>query len=160
MDKNPRPGKIIGERDPVTKRRRVATVHEGASRTQQQFKDDCDVNKIMEKYRRTGTITFRKNVQDGVYMNLADAPDYQEALNTVIQAERAFEEVPSKIRLRFENDPKQFLAYLADPANHAEAVKLGLMTSKQIVKDPVLDTLNEIAKNTKNDKNGSTPEKA
>jgi len=147
-DKNPKPKKIIERRPNGTLR--VQTATQGASRTQQQFKDDCDVNRIMAKYKATGTLTHVKNAQNGVYVDLINLPSFQESLSTVLQAERAFEEVPAKIRARFQNDPHQFIQFLADPSNDDEAVKLGLIARPQPKQeDPVLSALQKIESNTK-----------
>jgi len=52
-------------------------------------------------------------------------------MNTIIAAQRAFEALPAKIRDRFANSPERFLAFLADPDNLDEAVKLGLVNKPE-----------------------------
>ena len=52
MDKL-KPNKEIVIRENGTKR--VVTVPIGESRTQQQFKDQCNVNKIIAKFKATGS---------------------------------------------------------------------------------------------------------
>lgn len=106
--------------------RRVVTRNDEPTRTQQQFKDQVNVNNIMARYRRTGTIDHIRNVQEGAYADLSDLPDYQDALNTVIVAQSTFNNVPSDIRARFQNDPKQFIDFVSNPANKDELIKLGL----------------------------------
>jgi len=148
QDKNPKPQKIVTVRPNGT--RRVQTVHTGKSRTQQQFKDDCNVNKILAKFKATGSITHIQNTQAGVYADLTQMPSYQESLNTVVAAQRAFEEVPAKIRQRFSNDPQEFINFLADEKNNEEAIKLGLkVRPKPAPENPILNTLNNIDNNTK-----------
>lgn len=121
--------------------KRVRTINEEPTLAQQQFKDQCDVNQIMKKYLKTGTITHINNTRQGVYADLSQVPlDYQEALNTVIRAKDAFQEVPSHIRLRFQNDPGQMLRFLADPANQEEAIKLGLMVRKPKTQETPIET--------------------
>lgn len=145
---NPQPEKIITRRPNGTLR--VQTKLSGKTRTQTQFKDDCDVNRILAKYKATGTLTHVRNAQAGVYADLTQIPSYQEALNTVINAQRAFEEVPAKIRQRFNHDPNEFIKFLADPKNNQEAVKLGLKTvPTPPPEDPIKKTLENIEKNTK-----------
>ena len=81
---------------------------------------------------------------------MTDAPSYQEALQTVINAERAFEEVPAKIRERFNHDPALMMEFLSQKENDEEAIKLGLKIKPQPpAPDPMLTTLNTIAENTK-----------
>lgn len=37
-----------------------------------------------------------------------------------------FDTLPSKLRLRFGNDPAEFLSFVEDPANDQEMIDLGL----------------------------------
>jgi len=43
----------------------------------------------------------------------------------------AFATLPSHVRRRFENDPQEFLAFMADPANQDEVIKMGLATDNR-----------------------------
>jgi len=117
--------KVIQVRPNGTKR--VATMPIGNSKTQIQFQKQCDVNNIIAKYKKTGSITHVRNVQEGVYADLSKLPDYQEALNTVIQANVTFEAMPAHIRNRFQNSPQKLLEFLGDNQNKDEAIKLGLI---------------------------------
>lgn len=98
------------------------------SMTKQSFKDECDINNIIRQYKATGMINHvAANAARGVYADLPPPLDYQEALNIVIEGERAFESLPAKLRERFNNDPRAFLAFVSDPENKDEMVKLGLL---------------------------------
>lgn len=100
------------------------------SMTKQEFKDQCDINNIIKSFKLTGQIThIARNAAQGMYMDLPDELDFQTALNTIREAEEAFDSLPAKIRERFQNDPGQFLAFLSDPANKEEATKLGLLNT-------------------------------
>jgi len=129
--------KIIQVRPNGTKR--VATVSDKPSRADQQWKDSCDVNKIMEKYRQTGTITHVRNAKEGKYLDLTSIPTYQEALDQIRKADSLFQEIPAKIRLKFDNNPQKLIDYLADEKNLAESIELGLRVPKP--QDPVVEEL-------------------
>lgn len=103
----------------------VIEMPEGKSMTQQQFKDDCDVNVIMKKYAQTGVVTHT-NSRTGVYADFLDLPSYQEALDIVRYGDEAFMQLDAHIRNKFDNDPQKLLDYLADPANIEESIQLGL----------------------------------
>jgi len=139
--------KIISKRPNGTTR--VVTVPMGETRTQRQFKDQCDVNKIIAKFKKTGSITHIRNAEQGVYADLTNLPDLQEAQAVVIAAQTAFEAVPSDIRQRFGHDPQQFIQFLADPKNSEEAIKLGLKKSPPPPPkpDPILNELQTLNKN-------------
>lgn len=114
--------------DVSEKRKRVLTINEEPTKTQQQYKEQVDVNNIMKKYKKTGSITHLRNAANGVYMDLTQIPSYEEALMQIEKAQRAFEEIPSHIRLKFNNDPSQLISYLKDPSNLQEAITYGLVT--------------------------------
>lgn len=128
-------------------RKRVATVFFGETKTQQQYKDQCNVNKIIAKFKRTGSVTHVRNAAEGVYADLADLPSLMEAEQVVITARNAFAEVPAEIRKRFGHDPQEFVKFLSDPKNDAEAISLGLKIKKEEPKpDPVVQELQTLGK--------------
>lgn len=95
---------------------------------QQQFKDDCDVNVIVSRFIKTGQLP--QVTAQAMYGNFLDAPDsYQDALNSVIQAQDGFDELPAKLRERFGNDPYELLKFVSDEKNRDEAISLGLIAS-------------------------------
>jgi len=106
-------------------KRRVATINNQPSKTQQQFKDEVNVNNIMKKYRATGTITHLNN-KEGKFADISNAQDYLESIQTITTANEAFHQLPSEIRRRFHNDPAELLEFINDPNNHDEGVKLGI----------------------------------
>lgn len=124
------------------------SVPHGESLTQQQFKDDTDVNVIMEKFMKTGQIGL--HVPPMLEGDFTELPSYQEALHTVMAANDMFMEIPAKTRLQFENDPQKLMDFLADPNNTEEAIKLGLKVKAEEPKpDLHLETLKSIQENTK-----------
>lgn len=116
--------KVITKRPNGTTR--VHTVCEGKTRAHQQYKEQCDVNNIIAKYKKTGTVTHVRNKVSGVYADLTNFPSYEEAMQTIVRANHAFLEVPAKIRARFNNDPQAMIDFLTNPENDKEAIELGL----------------------------------
>lgn len=102
-------------------------------RTQQSFKDECDINVLMKRYERTGILPVGRDVppQFGDVTSL----DFTESMNQVAAVRGVFSQLDARTRARFENDPSQMLDFLADPANAAEAVKLGLISQSETVVD-------------------------
>lgn len=107
-------------------RRRVSFAVQGESRVKQAFKDECDINRIMAKYQKTGLIDHvREN--KGNYEDYTNVPEsYHEACTQVIAAEEMFMTIPSSIRAKFANDPGQFLAFVEDEKNYDALVEMGL----------------------------------
>lgn len=93
-------------------------------RTKQCFKDECDINKMMARYNKSGV--FPMPTSEYKYGDFAAVPDYQSALNIVISAQRSFDSLSLEVRKRFDYDPVQFLQFVNDPVNYQEGVKLGI----------------------------------
>ena len=77
----------------------------------------------MARYQKTGIL--RQRTERPQYGDFSNLGDYQDALNTIVRAERLFSELNSKVRSRFENDPQQFIDFCANPDNQDEAIALG-----------------------------------
>ncbi len=111
--------------DMRTPRERVAVSFDGPGRTKQSFLDECDINFIMNKWKRSGELP-PGNPRPPSYGDFSNVDDYLQAQNAIAEADQAFGALPSWIRARFQNDPAELLAFIEDPRNQAEADKLGL----------------------------------
>lgn len=96
----------------------------GEKPAKQEFKDDADINSIMRKFQKTGAIDHAK-IHQGSY-GISTGQNLQEAMTLVKNAETMFNDLPSSIRNKFENEPSRFLDYVQDPSNASEAKKLGI----------------------------------
>ena len=97
----------------------------------QSAKDECDINKILERYQRSGAIDhFAKY---GPEYGVASRLDFQEAMNLVTSANTMFQDLPSSIRERFGNDPGAFLDFVGDAENAEEMAELGLVDQAPVI---------------------------
>lgn len=94
-------------------------------RTKQSHSKSCDINLILAKYLNTGEYG---HVTEGVahYGDFSDVMSYRDAVTRVNLAEQQFSELPAQTRARVNNDPQEFLAFVADPENREECEQLGL----------------------------------
>lgn len=99
---------------------------ESLSLTKQSFRDECDVNNIIKQYVKNG-IAPHGNSSSGSFFDASTSSDYQSALNLVISANESFAALPAAIRKKFGNDPVNYIEFVEDPANAAEARSLGLL---------------------------------
>lgn len=107
---------------------RIATsFKDRKTKTQQHMKEQCDINHIMKKYRNQDMAVAALGRGPGTYGDFSNIVDYDTALNTVIQAENAFNSLDALVRARFKNDPQQLLEFIQDDKNYEEAIKLGLI---------------------------------
>lgn len=114
-------------------KRRVVQKFAPEGRTKQSFKAECDINNIMARYQRTGVLDFLAK-HEGRYADVSGL-DFQTAQDLIVGAKAMFMDLPAKVRSKFENDPGKFLAFMDDPENTQEAIRLGL------AKAPVGDTV-------------------
>ena len=98
---------------------------EDVSLAQQHFKDECDVNTILQKFNITGILP--EQTLSPRYGDFTGIGDYHSALNAVMAAQDEFELLPAQIRARFENDPAKLIEFLNDDNNRPEAEELGLV---------------------------------
>lgn len=106
-------------------RRRVISDTTGPSRTRQEFRDECDINRILSSYQRTGALQhFAK--YSGSYGDFT-ACDFQTAQNLIIRARELFDALPSNIR-REVSTPEGFLSFVQDPKNADKMREYGLIS--------------------------------
>lgn len=125
MTKNPTPTSFR-IRKPYDASEPVRISFSKPTMAQQSFKDECDINRIMARYKKTGVIDHVRATQ-GAYGDFTSVEDYHTSLNNLQAAQSAFMALPAHIRARFDNDPAQLLGFLDDDKNFNEAVSLGLI---------------------------------
>ena len=99
------------------------------SLTQQQFKEESDINFIVDRFMKTGHIPTAASMPQ--YADYEGIFDFQSAMNVVRAADENFMRMDAKVRARFHNSPQEFLEFFADPANADEARRLGLLVPQQ-----------------------------
>lgn len=118
---------------PYGKKRKVTVGPFNDGKTKQAFKDDTDINRIVARYQKTGIMSFV--AEHKLEYGFATSRDFRESMEIVAQANSMFEDLPSSLRKRFENDPSKFLDYVQDEKNLDEMYELGL-AKKPPVPDP------------------------
>lgn len=112
-------------------------------RTQQSFKDECDINEIVRRFGLTGELP--DDLRMPVSGDFTGVTDFQSAMNVVRQAQEEFLRVPAEIRERFNHDPGKLVAFLGDEKNRDEAVKLGLVNPPVEKTRDVVQAVDELA---------------
>ena len=104
------------------------------SLTEQSFKFESDINNICEG-KAFSSLPTNKN--QPLFDDFTNLGNYQESLDTVARAKSLFEELPSSLRNRFENNPQKLIDFVSDPEkNYDEGVKLGIFKAK-VVDSPI-----------------------
>lgn len=95
-------------------------------RTHQSFKDECDINKIMGKWRQVGFIEH-VSLKRPVYEDFSNAEDYMSTLNKIQAAKDLFASLPARLRARVNNNPADLINFVHNPNNADELRELGLL---------------------------------
>lgn len=118
-----------------SKRRRVSFSTGTQLITKQSHKSECDINNILSQFKRTGIINHITSSTPN-YSDLPSDLDFQEALNIQIQADAAFDALPSVVRRYFDNDPSGLLQALGDPEQHPKLRELGILREPDAPQPP------------------------
>lgn len=122
------------------KRRRVQVEFKEPSLTKQSFREQVNINSIIERNRRTGMLDH-VNTKEPFYGDVSGIASYQDALNIVNKARELFDGMSATIRERFLNDPARLVSFLEKPENLDEAIRLGIAVKRPepAVSEPVVD---------------------
>lgn len=101
------------------------------SMTDQSFKDECDMGKLIDRYNKTGFFynplaAHGQKPRQPMFEDFADVPTFQDAQEVISRSQAQFEALPAKIRDFFDNDPALMLAFVHNPANRDKCVELGI----------------------------------
>lgn len=143
----------------------VGHVNDQPSLTQQQFKDECDINNIMKSYQETGTISHL-NPKAHIFGDFSDVKDFRESMELITYAQSQFDQLPAKVRSRFNNDPAELVEFCNHSSNLEEAISLGLAirpAAQQINDDDSTTTINpapapKVPKASKSSSQNQSPE--
>lgn len=102
----------------------------GKSMTKQEFKKDTDLNVIMRKFQVTGAMDH-VNMHQGNYGQHSPL-DYHQARTVIAEANSMFEDLPSSVRNRFDNEPAKFLDFVQNENNYDEARELGIALAPEL----------------------------
>lgn len=93
--------------------------------TEQAHKDKVDINWILADYEKTRLVKH-VNQNVGRYDDVS-AADFQTAMNLVASTKTMFDGLPSGVRTQFGNDASKFLAFVQNPDNKDQMVKMGII---------------------------------
>ncbi len=91
-------------------------------RVKQSFKDETDINKILQRAQKTGTISHL-NQYSGVYGDFSDF-DFFESQVMLTKGREIFDALPSEIRKEFGQSQAEFFAYVNDSRNKDRLAEL------------------------------------
>ncbi len=105
------------ERDPTLNPAIYLDCSDLPSLTRQEFADECDINKLMAQYEKTGILPSSTNPGQPQYLDVSDIPDLAEAHAILQEATAAFMRLPATVRRDFDNDALTFVKFAENPDN-------------------------------------------
>jgi len=81
-------------------------------KTQQHFKDSCDVNNIIAHFRHTGIDPYAERLKTQTF-GYATSQSFSDAMRNIAEINSAFAELPATERAEHQNDPANWLETLA-----------------------------------------------
>lgn len=94
----------------------------GPGRTKQSFKDQTDVNKIIQRYQKTGVMSHLEK-HGAVYGEFGDY-DFHHHMQQLAKGKEIFEQLPSELRREFNQNPSEFFEFVNNPDNQERLDKL------------------------------------
>ncbi len=125
------------------------------SKTDQSQAHMCNINNIIAQYTKTGLMPeFKQKVAH--YIDNTKFDSFEQAFNTVVEANELFQNLPSEVRKAMDNDPTKLEAFLCDNSNLELLNKHGLIEQKNndktILKSSNKDQKQEAPSKTENKK--------
>lgn len=99
-------------------RERVQLFCSESTLTKQSFKDECNINKIVQKFAATGQMPNLNNLE----AQYGEAPtiDLKESLDLVKNLHREFDDLTPEIQARFGGNAQNYAQFLSDYENNPE----------------------------------------
>lgn len=136
---------MTGHKKPqLNKRERVQVLFTKPTLTKQYFKDECNINHIVNKFQQTGQI-LSQNSMDPQY---GESPtiDLKTALDMVQSLHNEFDSLSDAEKEEFNNNPREYAQFLS---NYAEAPESFIQTESG-------KTVTTAQETTQEPKNGSS----
>lgn len=94
-------------------RRRFQQDFSKGGRTKQAFRDECNINNVVNRYQQTGVLPVTNSLEP----QYGDAPnlDLKESLDLVYAAREEFNNLTNEQKQAFNNDENLYFEYLANP---------------------------------------------
>ena len=98
------------------------------SLTQQQFKDECEIESLLKAHNLGQVMGILNNHQrQPLYGDVSDIPDFHDSQNHVARATEYFNGLPSDVRAQFDNSLAKFLTTLNDPSAREALTDMGVL---------------------------------
>lgn len=89
------------------------------------MREETDINTIVRRFGISGQLP--QGVRAPTYGDFTGIFDFASAMQVIRDATESFMFMPADVRVRFHNDPQEFVEFCSNPVNRDEAIRLGLV---------------------------------
>lgn len=82
------------------------------SKVKPQFKDECDLNLIVKRFLKDGTLPNCGSGRPEIANSLSLPDNFQDLMDANVKVRQSFDLLPQEVRNQFNNDPESWLAAL------------------------------------------------
>lgn len=111
----------------------VPIINNEPSMTEQSHKDECDINTIVNNYLRYGDWGASGRPVQPMFGDFTEVTDFRECCDMIAYANEQFNQLPSTVRARFQNNPANLIDFINNAANRDEAIQLGFIPAPAAV---------------------------
>lgn len=97
------------------------------TRTQQHFKDECDINNIIRRFQITGQLGDPNRARALAYLDLSNISSLQDAHEHLEGLQSILEKLPAKTRALFDNNVFKMADFVLNPENLEASISLGFI---------------------------------
>lgn len=97
------------------------------SKTLQSEYESTTIDWYLKRYSATGVDPFANRVMDARFGDFSNYDSFLTAQNKLAQVRQGFDNLPSEIRAKFNNNINAFMEFVTNPANESELVSMGLV---------------------------------
>lgn len=90
----------------------------------QEMTDDCDINRIVETWVKTGIAP--QSSLEALSGDFSQVDDYRTMLDKINRAKREFMTLDADTRSYFKNDPANLISALDDPTQTSKLIEFGI----------------------------------
>lgn len=111
----------------------------GEDKCQQHFKDECDINKIIAKYNKTGILQHVTKAR-AMYGDFTQFAPFAENMDKVAKATQLFDDLPAELRNHFGNSIPGFFNFITQEKNRQQCIEWGIFDPPPKKEEPQAPT--------------------
>lgn len=108
------------------------------SKTSQEFKDDCNVNKLLLRYTTQARLLgvpvseVLPKLDSEAFRDVSNVEDFQTSMNRIAQLKDVFGACPSDVRRKYGDDLETFVSALQNPNEFEYLADHGVLKHEQV----------------------------